>query len=89
MAVKDTFAAFKKKGFKFNFLKIPTRATPQKIEHNMREEMDRARVIRALTKMQEFLDNTPTFLPLDRELEIHTLTVEISALIEQLKAYKK
>lgn len=75
--------ALKKKGFKVNVLKIPTRRLPVQIEHHIHEEMNRAKVIHTLNRVQEFLS-------VYHESTIaQQLTEEITSLIQELKSYKK
>lgn len=71
-----------------NIISIPTRPTPRQIEHNMRTEFERARVIRTLNRVRQFLDGVEVseFSP---QADVGHLTLEISALIRDLESYKK
>lgn len=78
----------KKKGIKGMFLGIPTRRTPRQIEHNIKEEINRARVIRVLNRIQQFFDGLDIEGFDARSSEMGELSVEISALIRELESYK-
>lgn len=80
--MKKLWAGIKKKGFKATLLKIPTRRTPVQIEHNMRSEFERARVIHTLNRTQEFLCTRA-------EVAAQKLLVEVRVLIRELESYKK
>jgi hypothetical protein len=83
------FDAIKKKGFRATLLKIPTRRTPRQIEHNMREEFQRGKVIRVLNRTHEFLDSIEALGIYHDSARLQHLTAEITALLRELKAHKK
>lgn len=76
--------AIKKKGFKANILKIPTRRTPIQIEHKIRTEFDRARTINTLKMIEVFLTD-PDKTVGKRE----SVLMLVSGLRSDLEAYKE
>jgi hypothetical protein len=81
--------SLKKKGFKIPILRIPTRKTPQQIDHNIRTEFDRARVIRTLSRTLEFLDDIERLDIYENRSRLWGMTSEIGALLRELKSYQK
>jgi hypothetical protein len=75
--------AIKKKGFKINVLKIPTRKTPQQIEHKIHNEFDRARTISVLKAVEVFLTD-----PNKTEDKASGILVLVSSFRRELEAYK-
>ena len=72
----------KKKGFKVNILKIPTRKTPQQIEHKIHEEFDRARTISTLKAVEIFLTD-----PNKTEAKANGILSIVSSLRQSLESY--
>jgi hypothetical protein len=89
MSLKEKFAAIKKKGFKINLISIPTRSKPQQIEHSIRTEFDRNRVIKTLERVQKFIDGIVIFKRLPSSLDLDQLSAEVDGLITHLKSYKE
>lgn len=81
--------ALKKKGFKVNILKIPTRKTPRQIEHQILNEFHRGRAIRTLRRVYQFLDAVEAH-PEDVDVtRLSSLLSEVNGLITTLSTYKK
>lgn len=70
-------------------ISIPTRPKPRQIEHNMREEFERGRVIRTLNRARQIFDSIEVSGWSPEGSEISCIILEISALIRDLEAHKK
>lgn len=84
MGIRDII---KKKGVKFNIFKIPTQARPFEIEHNIRVEFDRQRVIHTLSNVENFL----LALKANREIDVavlDSLAKEVRSLALEILSYK-
>jgi hypothetical protein len=78
----------KKKGFKINLLKIPTRRTPAQVDHKVRTEFQRARVIRTLKRVKQACDSIDMSGWSPETTELKALGLEVSALIRDLESYE-
>lgn len=77
----------KKKGFKATLLKIPTRRKTFEIEHEMRVEFKRHRVVRTLRRIENFL----LALKVRRAIDVvilDSLLNEVEAMIKEMLAFK-
>ena len=82
--MKKLFESIKKKGFKVNLFKIPTRRTPRQIEHKIHTEFDRARTISALKLVEVFLAD-----PNKSEDKAQSILAVVSSIRRRLEAYKE
>ena len=84
MGIKDII---KKKGFKVTLFKIPTRKKPFEIEHEMRVEFKRHRVVRTLRNMENFLLALKVRKAIDVVI-LDSLLNEVEAMIKEMLAFK-
>ena len=84
MGIKDII---KKKGVKFNIFKIRTQARPFDIEHNVRVEFNRHRVVKVLSNTEEFLLALKTNREFD-DAVLDSLTKEVRALGLEILTFK-
>jgi hypothetical protein len=77
----------KKKGFKATLLKIPTRRKTFEIEHEMRVEFERHRVVRTLRNVENYLLDIRTRKEINVVI-LDSLTNEVRAMIKELLAFK-
>ena len=75
-------------GVKIPILRIPTRRTPQQIEHQMREEMDRARVISLLNEIKNYFEISLPHSPEFEKVHITRFLSKISGMLADLTSYK-
>lgn len=76
-------------GVKIPILRIPTRRTPQQIEHQMREEMDRARIINLLNEIKNYFESSLPYSPEFEKVHITRFLSKIEGMISELNTYKK
>lgn len=79
--------SLKKKGFKATLLKIPTRRKTFEIEHAMRVEFKRHRVVRTLRNVENFLLG----LKIKKEVDViilDSLLKEVDVMIKEILAFK-
>jgi hypothetical protein len=75
-----------------NILKIPTRREPVQIEHKIREEFERQRVVHVLQETSDFLRKLedPKSLALSQTIvgDVTILRKKVDALISEILAFK-
>ena len=84
MGIKDIL---KKKGAKLNILSIPTQPTPFDIEHKIRGEFQRHRVVHTLRNVETFLLDLQA-LEQTSVINVDCLLTEVRAVIKEILAYK-